>query len=235
MSAFDLLTARLDQAPDPVTFFFRDDDAGWADEALLALCDRFRGKAPLDLAVIPCAVKSRLVDELLARADGLAFHQHGFAHINHQREGRKCEFGPDRPTTDAARDLFLGRRLLLDMFADRLDPVFTPPWNRCTADTALTLAELGIEVLSRDRSASSIAAAGLVELPVAVDWVRHRERLDQALARASVASPVGVMLHHEVLGSWDHELVDELLALLDRHRNARVESMMTLARQVVAP
>jgi hypothetical protein len=49
----DPVTAALDAAPAPVDVFFRDDDAGWATDRLLALLDRFAPhELPLDLAVI---------------------------------------------------------------------------------------------------------------------------------------------------------------------------------------
>src|SRR4051812_44895721 len=72
--------------------FFRDDDAGWADARLCALLDRFeRHGLPADLAVIPAALDHRLAGELRRRAatQRLGLHQHGFAHRNHEPDGRK--------------------------------------------------------------------------------------------------------------------------------------------------
>ena len=37
-----------------------------------------------------------------------------------------------------------------------VDPIFTPPWNRCTQATADCLAMLGYRVLSRDATASRL-------------------------------------------------------------------------------
>lgn len=55
------LRAALDHAARPVTFFFRDDDAGWADDDLYRLIDIFdRWAIPLDLAVIPNALSDDL-------------------------------------------------------------------------------------------------------------------------------------------------------------------------------
>src|SRR3954467_1577014 len=82
----------LDRSEAPVDVFFRDDDAGWADERLLELIDRFAAHGlPLDLAVIPMELSAVLAERLAERPVGL--HQHGYAHTNHQLEGRKCEFG----------------------------------------------------------------------------------------------------------------------------------------------
>src|SRR3954449_9270447 len=57
----DPLRAGVPEALAPVTFFFRDDNAGWDDRRLFALLDRFDEHAlPLDLAVIPAATEEPL-------------------------------------------------------------------------------------------------------------------------------------------------------------------------------
>jgi hypothetical protein len=136
----DRLRKRLDQAPKPITFFFRDDDAGWDDEALLWLLDIFGEEpAPLDLAVIPGSADEALATTLLDRRGGavrrLRFHQHGFRHVNHEATGRKCEFGPSRDRAEQAADIEAGRDRLRGLLGAALDPIFTPPWNRCSQIT----------------------------------------------------------------------------------------------------
>ena len=130
----DPVVSALDQAPAPVRVFFRDDDAGWRDDRLVPLLELFaRHGLPLDVAVIPRALGPGLARELRARAgDGLALHQHGLAHVNHEREGRKHEFGPSRGREAQRRDIEAGRTLLRELLGDALEPIFTPPWNRCT-------------------------------------------------------------------------------------------------------
>src|SRR5215216_1787878 len=85
------------ESVDVAKFFFRDDDAGWGDERLLALLDVFEARGTwVDLAVIPRALDAGLAPELLAR-ERVGLHQHGLVHANHEPEGRrKCEFGPAR-------------------------------------------------------------------------------------------------------------------------------------------
>ena len=59
----DPLRAALDAREEPVTFFFRDDDAGWDDPALEALLDVFEPHGlPLDVAAIPLAATARTVE-----------------------------------------------------------------------------------------------------------------------------------------------------------------------------
>ena len=122
-----------------------------------------------------------LARELAARPE-VGLHQHGLAHVNHEREGRKCEFGPARGAAAQRRDIAEGRERLAALLGARVDPIFTPPWNRCTAETGRCLAELGFEVLSRESRAAPLGVPGLRELPVSVDWFAHRhgERLSPA-------------------------------------------------------
>jgi hypothetical protein len=206
----------LEEAPG-ARFFFRDDDAGWDDERLLSLLDVFEARETwVDLAVIPAALGPALARELLAR-DRVGLHQHGFAHENHEAEGRrKCEFGAARGAARQRADIEAGRARLQDLLGDRLDPVFTPPWNRCTIDTARCLAELGFRVLSRESRAEPFGLPGLAEVPVHVDWVRLEphvagERIAEAVA---TGEPVGVMFHHAVMDSASLHRADDLLALL---------------------
>jgi len=189
----------------PLDLFCRDDDAGWETAGLLGLLDVFAAcEAPLDLAVIPAALDEDLAAELLRRAGAstLRLHQHGFAHVNHETTGRKSEFGPSRSAAEQRDDLAAGRSRLQDLVGPLVDPIFTPPWNRCTETTAECLAELGFTILSRESRAKPIASA-VRELPVAINWLgrgrKRRTRLDSVL-QAAIAlggpSPVGLMLHH---------------------------------------
>jgi hypothetical protein len=234
----------LDAVPEPVTVFFRDDDAGWRDERLVTLLDVFAERAvPIDLAAIPVAVTPALARVLSARSEAsgmVGVHQHGYAHRNHEPQGRRCEFGPSRPASAQLADLGEGRRRLLELFGPALQPLFTPPWNRCTPETAECLVGLGVAVLSRDRTAGELAFPGLSELPVQVDWfAKHRgERLGRVAigellaARAAEPAPLGVMLHHAEMAADDMAAIGELLDLLSSHDRVRCLTMTAAAHEV---
>lgn len=249
----DPLVAALDEAadrPGGVPFFLRDDDIGWDDAALLALLDVVDAAGlPIDLAAIPCDLTpagAQTLHDRHARGSDLRVHQHGLAHANHETSGRKHEFGPARSAAVQRDDVARGRDLLHGLLGGSpvLDAaVFTPPWNRTSADTPVVLADLGFTLLSRDLSAGVAGVPGLAEVPVTVDWFASRKlppagsaRPGQPVARrpvtraergallaASVASgrPVGLMLHHAVTGPADRADLDEVLTLLAAHPAVR--------------
>ena len=244
MSAWlDPLRAALDAAPEPVTFFFRDDDAGWRDDRLMELLDLFAVRAlPIDVAAIPLDVTPRLARELHARAEQtqlVGIHQHGYAHVSHEVEGRRCEFGESRRAEAQREDIRAGRERLRELFGPVLQSMFTPPWNRCTAQTGACLVELGVEVLSRDRTAEALGLEGLRELPVQVDWFAKRKgrRLgrpavgEQLAARATEPAPLGVMLHHAEMVTEDMKALAELLDLICAHGRARCLSMAAVLEE----
>jgi peptidoglycan/xylan/chitin deacetylase (PgdA/CDA1 family) len=228
------LRGELDAAASPRTFCFRDDDAGWASGRLLALLDLFAHYSlPVDVAVIPAALDARLSASLRSRPEAerglLAFHQHGFAHANHERSGRPCEFGPERPACDQRRDIAAGAVRLRELLG-RTVPIFTPPWNRCTETTGRCLLELGFRALVRDWSADPLELEGLRELQVHVDWcARRKGELPAAAAREHGA--VGVMLHHALIDADERRQLERLLALLASHGNARCVLLSSLLRE----
>jgi peptidoglycan/xylan/chitin deacetylase (PgdA/CDA1 family) len=218
--------ASLDERDSPVTLFFRDDDAGWRSDRLRALLDLFAEFAlPVDLAVIPAALDRALADELAERPIGL--HQHGFAHLNHEPDGRKFEFGPSRDAREQREDIEAGARRLQRLLGDRVDPIFTPPWNRCTTDTGRCLLDLGFRALSREHQAEPLEVPGLEEVPIHVDWCKpdREDRLAKALHQDG---PVGVMLHHAEMDAAERARAAELLSLLAEHARVRARPMATL-------
>jgi hypothetical protein len=231
--------AALDALSAPLAMFVRDDDAGWADERLFALLGvTERAGVPIDLAAIPQAIGECLAAELRARMEGgyVGVHQHGFAHLNHEADGRKCEFGPARDGPAQRADLTQGRDRLRKQFGDRLDAIFTPPWNRCAGHTPGLLARLGFAALSRDRSAP--AQADLPELAVDVDWSRGwREGAAPAVARALATAiaargrdrrPLGLMLHHAAMDDGELAALHQTLVALSHHPHVRALPMRAL-------
>lgn len=238
----DRMTALAQLPRGPVDLFLRDDDAGWDDARLLALLDVAQAAGvPIDLAAIPTAVTPALARELAARIattpERVAVHQHGFAHLDHDAPARKCEFGAARDAAAQRADLVQGRARLVEHFGSRLQPWFTPPWNRLSAHTPRLLAELGYRALSRDRRAQPLQHA-LPELAVDVDWSRQWRiggadalAVDLARAlreRANDHRPLGLMLHHAAMSAEELHALRALLAATADHPHWRWRSMRAL-------
>lgn len=237
----------LDERRTPLALFIRDDDAGWDDERLYALLDVVadRGLA-VDLAVIPTAVRPALVAEIatrIARGDRVGVHQHGYTHANHEPVGRKCEFGPSRSAAVQASDVAAGQTVLRRCFGDLLDPIFTPPWNRCTGDTVAAVRAAGLRTLSRDRSADPVDLDGLSECTVNVDWfaTQHGSRLSPEAWAVYCASVIraadralGLMLHHAVTTLTELRRIDDVLAIFATHPVVRSVAMRDVATRPAA-
>jgi len=245
----DPLLTQLDQTPCRPTWFFRDDDAGWADQHLLAVADVFqRSGVILDVAAIPAAVSPALSEGLRARvaAGEVSVHQHGWAHVNHQPDGRRSEFGAARAPADQFGDLQKGRSRLCELLDGAVEPFFTPPWNRCEDRTAPLLGEVGLTVLSCDWSAPRRNVPAVAEMPVRLDWTRcwregGPERLGAELTRsldghsASTGGngrgelALGVMLHHATMTDEQLDVLAHLLTALNGHPSAVLAPMASLA------
>ena len=137
---------------------------------------------------------------------------------------------PGARRVDQVRDIVAGQQRMRALLGDRVDPIFTPPWNRCTPDTGRALAPLGFEVLSRESRAEPLGEPGLLELPVSVDFVRldpveAGTRIAGALGRGG---PAGVMFHHAVMDGAMMRRAGELLDLVAAR--SRAAGMMELAR-----
>ena len=237
----DPIRRALDARIGGVEVFFRDDDAGWADERLLRLLDVLAQEAcPIDLAIIPAALSDTLAATLRARrreGERIGLHQHGYRHTNHEPAGRPCEFGPSRTREHGIEDVALGRARLLECFSDAMDPIFTPPWNRCDSSMGTVLTALGFRAISRDGSAVPLNVACLHEWPISVDWfakskgrrLESAEWSEMAAQRlASSSRPVGVMFHHAQMDDSELAACGRFVSLLVGHRNVRVMPMREL-------
>lgn len=221
-------------AATPVHIFFRDDDAGWTNDKLYLLLDEFAqfGMA-IDVAIIPQGLGHGLADKLLSRWQQdkaiIGLHQHGYNHTNHELAGRKCEFGSSRSKDQQKVDIARGQEHLLAMLGNAVDPIFTPPWNRCTQDTVACLEELGFRLLSRDVTAASLHSSVLQQIPVHIDWSQMMRissnplpALGQAIADALEKNAVtGIMLHHAELDGGHLKTLAELLAVFEDHENVQ--------------
>lgn len=197
-----------------VNVFFRDDDVDEDEPSLRALLALFSAlETPINLQIIPALLTDEAVQLLreaqVQRPDLIELNQHGWRHINHEVEGRKCEFGASRSFDDQLADIAQGREVLEQAFGNAFSPVFTPPWNRCTQDTYRALDKLGFRALSQLQGGHSVASYKFRELSVTLDLFRWKggavmksseEFIAELTAQLRELNLVGIMLHHKVMG-----------------------------------
>lgn len=242
MRELDELLVPIDDRDKPVTVFFRDDDAGWANERLIELCNRFGASGiSLDLAVIPGALdkdaEEALCEVLKKHGPKLHLHQHGHTHTNHQQSGRKCEFGTARSLDDQRTDIAAGRHRLKALFGSLIEPVFTPPWNRCTSVSCQVLAELDFTALSRISGSAELDHRGLADVSVAIDWQKKRDgaRLSwpdfcrYATSQFDEHEVVGIMLHHEAMDDAELARFTTFLERLQTSPKAELRTISEIA------
>src|SRR5262245_23769856 len=153
--------ARRQQQAAPLRLFFRDDDVDEDEATLRRLLGFFlERETPINLGVIPGRLTAACA-ELLAQSASVApalleLNQHGWLHLNYEREGRKCEFGPSRTYAEQLADIARGQARMTEAFGPNWFPVFIPPWNRCTEETHRALDQLGFRALSAKRRDSVV-------------------------------------------------------------------------------
>lgn len=194
--------------------WWRDDDAVTPTAALaqLAALSAEVG-VPVHLAIIPRDATQALADGL---NDQFVPVVHGWAHTNHQVEGKKAEFGLGRDSAAAGADLQQSVARMKALFGARLAPMFVPPWNRFDAALLPVLAELGFDALSTylPRKVAE-PLAGVTQINTHIDpifWrgtrglVPEEELIAHTVAllkarRAGTqdnAEPLGYLTHHLV-------------------------------------
>ena len=185
--------------------------------------------APLSLAVVP----AWLTSDRWAYLKGFekrnprrwCWHQHGWRHANHEITGKKQEFGEARSTAQIIRDLTRGKRRLENIMTGAFYPVFTPPWNRCSARTLQALKKLGYEAVSRSGGGKPPSPAGLPDICVNVDLHTRREKNPAAgwqnllgeLEQAATTGYCGIMIHHQLMNDAAFDFLEILLNAFTSH------------------
>ncbi len=225
MTPEDELSAAIAAAPTPVRIWWRDDDAGADDPALLPLLRLAGDRAvPVALAVVPDWLEEPCRARIVETAE-VTVLQHGIAHADHAAPpAKKIELGGQADRELLRAGLARGRERLARAFGGRFVPVLVPPWNRIAPDLLPGLVEAGFVGLStygpRPR-----AATGPHRVNTHLDLVAWREggrHLDHeeavlrlaALVRAHGDEPIGILSHHKVMDAAAFSTLDRLLALV---------------------
>lgn len=231
-----------------VHIFLRDDDIDEDEESLRYLLDiSFSRGTPLNLEIIPGRLTPAAIELLKAYKRYLPhlleLNQHGWQHLNYENEGRKCEFGISRTFDQQLADISQGKRLLEDIFGDRFYPVFTPPWNRCTAATFAILDQLEFKVLSKDWDQQPVKGYRFQEISTTLDLFRWQgdpalkpptEIVKTLIQQLDKLNPIGLLLHHKVMDDEAFCFLDWLLAYLTQYPNVRFHTFQSL-QQLLTP
>ncbi|MGE0886330.1 MAG: polysaccharide deacetylase family protein [Blastocatellales bacterium] len=230
---FETLRSSLEQmetAGRSVKVFVRDDDVDEAEASLHQLLNRFLElEIPINLEIIPGLLTGSAIATLKRhrqlRPDLFELNQHGWLHVNHETEGRKCEFGAKRNYEQQQTDIRRGQEVLRNAFGEAFSPVFTPPWNRCTEETHRALDQLGFAAISKLQSKQPVVGYGLRELSVTLDIFRWQggatlkpadEIIAELVSQLRELDMVGIMLHHKVMDDTAFEFIRQLLDELRR-------------------
>ncbi|MGE0885457.1 MAG: hypothetical protein AB7P14_18065 [Blastocatellales bacterium] len=224
-----------------LNIFFRDDDVDEDEATLRQLLDVFnRLQTPLNLEVIPGLLTEEAV-ALLRQCPPALFelNQHGWQHANHEREGRKCEFGASRGFEQQLADIAAGQRRMNEAFGDGWSAVFTPPWNRCTEATYRGLDQLGFVALSKDRGKQPVTGCGFREISITLDLYRWNggpamkspeNILDELVLQMDELDTIGILLHHKVMNSTAFLFLQQLIESLRNCFNIRFRTFQGLLK-----
>lgn len=222
--------------------FLRDDDVDEDEESLQQLMDIALARGvPMNLEIIPGRLTpggiAVLKNALRADPSLFSLNQHGWIHANHEPEGRKCEFGPARSLAQQLDDITRGKILLQSLLEDRFFPAFTPPWNRCTAETYRVLNDLGFLVLSKDRGKEPIDDYQFKDISTTLDLYRWKggvrmktpsEIVGELITQMNDLPVVGLLLHHKVMDQEAFTFLDQLLCELTEFSVVRFHTFQTL-------
>jgi hypothetical protein len=214
----------------PIKVFFRADDIGVPGNQYSTLMAIFtKHRIPLNLAVVPFWLTQTRWEVIRQFGDAeqrgkWCWHQHGYRHRNHEKQGKKQEFGPARSTLAIQRDLLAGRRRLEKIMGSAFFPAFTPPWNRCSGVTENLLQQLGYRLVSKREEAARSSLGCLKERSINVDLhtmkvARAAEgwhRLFGDIKTAFSNGGCGFMIHHQRMNSAAFGFLDLLLGKLNR-------------------
>lgn len=219
----------------PAQIFFRADDVGVPGKQFSHLKEIFsKHQTPLCLAVVPAWLTASRWTYLQKPGSHMpdlwCWHQHGWRHMNHEKAGRKQEFGASRRRTAVLKDLVKGRRRLEELMGNKFYPVFTPPWNRCGLDALEHLWADGYCAVSRRTGAQPATRDGLPDLFVNVDLHTRKEtdpkkgwnNLLAELQHSISAGYCGIMIHHQRMNAAAFDFLDYLLSVLVRCKNLSV-------------
>ena len=237
---FDALSLALDASPEPVEFWWRDDDAGRPSDRLTRLLSISRKlELPLAVAVVPAWLENSVARDI-RRSPTCAVLQHGWDHEDHSRQGeKKIELG-GRIDHDLIREkLTSGLEILRRNFHRSMLPVLVPPWNRIDPALVSDLPLIGYESISTFGSDTAGRTSGLNHINPQIDPIAWRsdrafasvEEIASSTSRAIAAfpgRPIGLLTHHLDMDEAAFQTLETILSGLRRHEKAQWPTLAQL-------
>ena len=228
-----------------ITIFFRADDIGVPGKAFGRLMEVFAmQRIPLALAVVPAWLTRTRWQHLKGVAQNVSdlfcWHQHGWRHKNHEKQGKKSEFGHSRTLSEIKKDLLQGRQRLEGIMGKAFEAVFTPPWNRCDHSTLALLKKLEYLAVSRIRGSLPRSPDGLPETDVTID-LHTRKRMDRVsewdqffveLGQSLSSSSCGIMIHHNRMNTAAFGFLESLLQNISRRKGIQTVHLKDLVTEI---
>ncbi len=224
--------------------FFRADDVavpGMQFARMMGLFAKYG--VPLSLAIVPAWLTSERWQYLngfeKSNPSCWCWHQHGWRHVNHEAEGKKQEFGDTRSLLEIKQDIMRGKGRLEQLMAEAFYPVFTPPWNRCSANTLQVLKDLGYAAVSRSPGPKQLSPGGLPDFYINVDLHTRKERYPAAgwhnlmreFEQAIASGYCGIMIHHQMMNDAAFDFLELLLKALIKHTKIQLVNFKDLVNQ----
>lgn len=242
----DSLKSALAQQTAPLRIFFRNDDVDEDEAPLRRLLRLFLARnTPVNLGVIPGRLTAACAELLAESVDAtpalFELNQHGWRHQNHEREGRKCEFGASRTYDEQLADIARGRERMTEAFGPNWFPVFIPPWNRCTEETLRAIDHLGFRALSAKQGRSVATGYRFEEISITLDIYRWNdgarmkspeEIAVELVGQLARRQPIGVVLHHKVMDDQAFFFLGSLMDTLAAHPAVSFHTFQSLAPRV---
>jgi len=208
----------------PIELFFRADDIGVPSLLFSRMIELFQHyHMPLCLAIVPSWLTEKRYAGLRAITGNddtfWCWHQHGRRHRNFEPEGKKQEFGPARSKMTIQTELQHGLDRLHHFLQESFSPFFTPPWNRCSLETAEVLKALGFKGISRSTGARPDLSRFLPDFQINVDLHTRKEptaaeSLENLLREVEdglASGRCGIMIHHQRMNDHAFLLLDLLM------------------------
>ena len=216
----------------PTYVFFRADDVAVPGNRFARLLELFTTyEVPLSLAVVPAwltRLRWKNLKKPGQKSPGLwCWHQHGWRHVNHEKKGKKQEFGPNRSHDRIRKDILKGRHRLEILMEEFFYPVFTPPWNRCSLDALNVIKELGYYAVSREKGSLPPSPDGLFDFQIHVDLhtrksvnpIEDWNYLFTEISQAISSGNCGVMIHHQRMNDAAFGFLELFLKTVVKRKN----------------